>query len=1679
MSSSAIGFQTINKGPTGATGARGAQGPIGPTGGLGGPTGSTGNVAPYILNVSLTGQTATVELSDGTEYLVSGNFLGATGSDTTIISIKDPLNPDSDSTTYSLLASGNNTNSFVMRGISGFGSLVVTENASTIFIDSIYTPSSGSLDSFGLTNNTLVYLKQRDQISSTTIGITSGNFYDGVLNFEKSGSTPASPSFSKLLPRSKVNYLTPTYKTSTPQPIVLNVDDAGVFYVRTPNGISAFNGNFKSSEVVSFTLITESDDIWNFPSNVYFENGENYLTCGKSILNLTSFDQGTSWYATVAARGIDASVTNCQIRGVLGSCCYTGVTGSQCVDYVTKNQCDILSGTFNPLQPCETACGYTFGICCSNGQCIEDANYAECLAFGGRFLFGVTCGSFGASLDPNATNATRLCYDSCQNQKVACCKDGVCLGDEFTKIECENILGGVAFVEQPCSSVDCCEQNVKIGACCKNQECSQKTLNECKAIGGVFMGEGELCENVNCKCIGDPPYGACCKCINGVRECSITLQENCVGGIWTYESSVDQNSSCNDLNPLYCLTILPNCSPNQENGKCCYCETGKQATVCEFLPRNVCVDLDGNFTIGADCSTPCDPCTSNDGGPCVDCAVAVPGVCCNCSDSNQPCIPIDDVKNCPPEYTENIKSTVCANNPCGCSTSSSDCDLRTESPQTSCPPLPASFDVLTGNVINSTTSTQRNIITKAITDTSSNTFKPMGGVLVKDFYIDINGSGFQKLNNGKDLKFCLTLDLKNFGNPSTPLGDNDDSVRVYILRTWYPKFFAQNYANYKNFHYSGSDDNFDQSSTVITEVPAKTDFQESSETENGSYWGYLAELDPEKTGGSQFTEADVLSGYINKNQQYSIKHYTDPYFALASYNTDDLRMELNCPLFGLNTRGKAVNESDLIPSGFNSFSPIKNILNNNANSQNIYPNPEEVDSTGYYDSVDIGIKYTSNSLQQLPENMQYPKIYPRIVGYLNNDNDGLTYNSTSGIARSNYLLFNKSAINLYNFSTSNGNNYSIYRFAGYNDIGIAQQISPTENKFNNITDIGYYTNQAILTNFANLGGKFDIASNIKTKNVGHPITMDYDGDFYVEGFPGSQSRRIRYQDPDKAESPIKYTKNSAIIFDSGVITRRGNTLKTLYFGARENPGSNIIQTFTTDILEPHGTRIYTGAINNPANVDNGRKNAKTVSKFLIGEQNPLNAYNFCITLPNYKDYIFDSTNIENEALIDNLQTAGRFTNFENKIRVVVFSYAHEPSTINKPIDNVKLMVENDDPDTLISYAQNYIDNIQSQQVPNSVANYSISFNDPNRCVNQDNQCELCSGYINNDYESNCYSIFSALVNWNPTRQSCRRYCNLTTFDPTTGLGSTEGRCYSTGTCDHNMALVCSCGDESSCSCKGESLMYPSIRPGCFEIPECTVEQSRSCSRRYAGSSSFNDNSYPSWPLEMREDLTNRGFVYYNFPLNSGEEADPVYTSGFVVKVKPITLDGKQFYTDGFNVFNKNTLCNGPTPGGGDCAVPLTDKRTSTIYHAQFCGSPGSWSGSWSGEGYTLEQGVDTTSGIVWFGRSSNKCIFSNKSCNFGSDDEQTDLQTVKEKILTDLSLFTRRTYEHENGPPCTIETADYLNNYQEVLQGTCPPSSFTDTFINKLIPIEGSEPLCIPLECSVNDCSQYEDCSPT
>lgn len=1653
MSSSAIGFQTLNKGLTGATGAQGAQGPIGPTGGFGGPTGATGNLAPYILNVFLTGQTATVELSDGTEYIVSGNFLGATGSDTTIISIKDQLNPNNDDTTVSLLASGNNTNSFVMRGLSGFGSLVVSENATTIFIDSIYTPSSGSLDSFGLTNNTLVYLKQRDQLSSTTIGVTSGNFYDGVLNFEKTGSTPASPSFSKLLPRSKVKYLTPTYKTSTPQPVVLNVDDAGVFYIRTPNGISAFNGNFKSSEIVSFTLITESDDIWNFPSNVYFENGENYLTCGKSIVNLTSFDQGNSWYATVAARGIDASVTNCQIRGVLGSCCYRGVTGSQCVDYVTKNQCDILSGTFNPLQPCETSCGSTFGVCCSNGQCIEDANYAECLAFGGKFLFGVTCGSFGAIQDPNATNQFRLCYDKCQNQKVACCKDGVCLGDEFTKIECEDILEGVAFVGKACSEVDCCEQNVKIGACCKNQQCSQKTLNECKADGGVFMGEGELCENINCKCIGSSNYGYCCKCVNNSRECSVTIQENCNNGIWTVDSSLNENSVCDATGTSLCLGTLPNCQSGL--GSCCYCESENQKTICEEVPQATCAALRGNFINGGSCqSTTCDACTSNNNGPCDDCVIPVPGVCCNCDNTAQPCIEVSDIKTqCPAGYVGTQTNFTCADNPCNCN-SNADCD--------SIAPIYINENSCRGpeireNFIKSNSSANASLLLKTIDLDISGTnglyfsVKPT----VKDFYVDVNGDGFHQFDidggsTTKDLRFCFELDLSN-------IGITDESFRLYILRTWYPKNFVQNYGAYRGFNYRSTD-----GQNTDTLIPYSTSTEDSQpSTEEITYWGTLSNFYPGYDNSvTPFYPEDDLSSYVSIDGDKKRYHILNNY--VSYFNTDVLRKQLNCPLYGINPRGKApYTGTDTLYKNGSNFGTLRLLFNNNVNvnnPENTYLTYDNFSGLRYYHSSNLGIRYVASgisptiftvSAENLPsDNIRYNRYFDT-----GTPTTGLTYIATTGVVASNYLLLTQTFGETSWYETTFNNNvYKLPRFSGYSDFGFYSSGSENNNiNFNTNEDVGFYIKEAILNNFAN---RAEFNTFLLNDQPGHPLTVDYTSKYtnVTQQFPTPSTKIVPKLNDGTGDvlgdaSGLYTTKAQSIIFDSGCITADG----TLFL----SPGIGI----------SYEGRNYEGAIGNPKDglAGDGTTRLQEPKRVSIkGKYNPeRRSYNFCVTIPNWRDYIVDSvfannTSVQgtpyyNEALLHPLyQDRKRFSDFFDKLRFVIYSDADIPANRGITGPTIEELQDETNNKSLKKLAANFdFDSVASN-------NYTLRFNNPDLCnpANPSQPC-LCENYIP-DYNSNCYVYGSNrdICTW----ISGKRLCDFKTKSKFfgNGLGSFS-RCncstdcesvLSAGGCHAAIAAFCSCGEQQTpCSCQGESIAL--VFGGCVQGDLC--DDQTECSGSCAGDCRFTEKYLGFRNIQYKR-YGNCSLAKYLIklpPTNKGllPPATELINAEFQYGSAPIYLI-------------KQSLCGEITcPGVG----PGSDGLNTTNF-TFFDPSTGSSIGCGSE-----------------FGCVKNRCIFSEKACNYLLNGPPTSPEEDYDSIVQsmDLPQFSTPLRSCDLNPYPNALIEDPLVQYTNQNQLSCGTNPLTSQFINKLISTPDGESICVPLECSVINCSEYEDCNPS
>lgn len=578
MSKSTIGTYVI-RGPIGPTG------PVGPTGNTGetgntGPTGPTGDYGRYIKNIDASKNSIILTLSDGNTFEVIGNFRGATSE----FYISGTTSP---SDALSLISSFNTgTQTASIRGLTFTGSLYLTEDSDYIYVHSNVSPTASQLDIANLNQNTLVYLKTNSQISSTTVGISfDDNYYQGALVYD---DTAYSNGKTKLNASSKINYISPVFRTD--DPIYLNADEAGTFYIATPIGIAGITGTFRKNESISVTLIIENENIWHFPENIYFEANENYLTCGKSVINITSTDQGETWLATVAARGFDVDVSSCTISNTLGSCCYTSRNFEQkCLDYTTKEICDSYFGTFNALRSCDIACGAT-GICCTNGRCIENSNPAECSSFGGSFYSGVTCGAFNNN--PNDSNfGNRLCPNNCESEGlVSCCKDGVCLGDTFTKLLCEQVLGGKA-VEGSCDDANCCDQLVGNGPCCTlGGVCIESTKVECDALSGIYMGEGFECSQINCECLDinqtSDPIGACC---DG-DTCSQKLQSIC-----EFDDNIFIGGTCTD-------TIC-----DTPSGACC------KDCNCSVTSQSVCISQGGVYSGD---NTTCLPGTCNSGEEC-------------------------------------------------------------------------------------------------------------------------------------------------------------------------------------------------------------------------------------------------------------------------------------------------------------------------------------------------------------------------------------------------------------------------------------------------------------------------------------------------------------------------------------------------------------------------------------------------------------------------------------------------------------------------------------------------------------------------------------------------------------------------------------------------------------------------------------------------------------------------------------------------------------------------------------------------------------------------------------------------------------------------------------------------------------------------------------------------------
>lgn len=586
MSNSAITRQIV----AGSTGPQGATGFTGNTGATGsGNTGATGDYGLRITGATLLSSGAGLffQLSDGTGVTVYGNFRGATT--TELLNSAESIGSEGEDIFADI------TDGLIsFKGISASGSLTSYVSGLTLYIDTIYSGGEGQLD-VTVQDNKVMYLKDIDTASTTTIDVVSDSTFD-VLDFGLTASF--------LNDQVIVNYYGPVergqvvgldgsledFTVGTTGGIFVDLSKAGVHFFRTPIGVAGFTGEFINA-TTSALLVFESDEVWKFPENVYFPENENYLTCGKTFVSIKSRGKNSSsgqaiWLAKIVARGLDINFNgasggvgtepaevvritdSCVSNTMMGSCCYLDSLGTQrCMEYKTKRDCDALFGLFTPNKNCSNSCSNTLGACCSGGKCLDDVTFDECQYFGGRFHSGITCGTYphnenGKGYDEPIQEG-RLCVDPCTSERHACCKDGICLGTNFTRIECELILGGVSVKDTVCSDASCCLINIEKGACCRpGQDCEDnQSYKTCLELKGVFMGPGEVCANVNCDCVTyENPgsdfctpvtKGACCYEQNGNTYCTDGVtRENCdaLDGTY-YEDQTCEEVDCEDIQP--------------------------------------------------------------------------------------------------------------------------------------------------------------------------------------------------------------------------------------------------------------------------------------------------------------------------------------------------------------------------------------------------------------------------------------------------------------------------------------------------------------------------------------------------------------------------------------------------------------------------------------------------------------------------------------------------------------------------------------------------------------------------------------------------------------------------------------------------------------------------------------------------------------------------------------------------------------------------------------------------------------------------------------------------------------------------------------------------------------------------------------------------------------------------
>lgn len=214
------------------------------------------------------------------------------------------------------------------------------------------------------------------------------------------------------------------------------------------------------------------------------------------------------------------------------------------------------------------------GVCCVDGDCVDDQSPLACSFMGGAYLGdGTTCA-----------------LDSFRCEQGACCTGEGCI--ETSQFECIQ-QGGVFEGGATCAQGVC-------GACCTFQnECLDTTASQCANMDGSTFFANMTCADGPC---GPPPVGACCD--NGACADDM-LEDDCLnaGRVWA-----GPNTTCADV-PAPCDT-----------GACCV------ANNCQLLIPSECASQGGQFVGGACtsglCAPPSGACCSG-----TNCVVTEPANC--------------------------------------------------------------------------------------------------------------------------------------------------------------------------------------------------------------------------------------------------------------------------------------------------------------------------------------------------------------------------------------------------------------------------------------------------------------------------------------------------------------------------------------------------------------------------------------------------------------------------------------------------------------------------------------------------------------------------------------------------------------------------------------------------------------------------------------------------------------------------------------------------------------------------------------------------------------------------------------------------------------------------------------------------------------------------------------------